>query len=86
MVYFTLSIPGPKAQTPRVASSAPVTDHSQDLRSAEEAEVPVGDRWDDEDWGSLEVIFSISLVYIKTSNMRFSTIEHADCVIYFLNN
>ncbi|XP_062856745.1 N-terminal kinase-like protein [Trichomycterus rosablanca] len=48
------TVPDTKTQTPRVPSSATVTNQSQDLHSAEEAEVPVGDRWDDEDWGSLE--------------------------------
>ncbi|KAG9272469.1 N-terminal kinase-like protein isoform X1 [Astyanax mexicanus] len=46
--------PETKAHTPTAPPSGIVVNQSEASHPADEAEEPAGDRWDDEDWGSLE--------------------------------
>ncbi|MCI4380152.1 hypothetical protein PGIGA_G00236590 [Pangasianodon gigas] len=43
-----------KAHTTAVSCSTTATNQTEDTHPTEQTEEPVGDRWDDEDWGSLE--------------------------------
>ncbi|KAF5896025.1 N-terminal kinase-like protein [Clarias magur] len=43
-----------KAHTSSAPSSTTVTNQTEHTHHTEQTEEPVGDRWDDEDWGSLE--------------------------------
>lgn len=58
VVVFVLSVPEDKAQPSSSLSQHSASSHasqSQTLEVACDVDEPVGDRWDDEDWGSLEV-------------------------------
>ncbi|XP_072519011.1 N-terminal kinase-like protein [Salminus brasiliensis] len=46
--------PETKAHTPSAPTSGTVTNQSEASHATDEAEETAGDRWDDEDWGSLE--------------------------------
>lgn len=63
LIYSILLGSETKVHTTTVSTS--VTNQAVDTQPTEQTVEPVGDRWDDEDWGSLEVmVLADFLIYV----------------------